>query len=272
MKTARTPHAKIATAGYDPNVPNIARIYDYFLGGKDNFLADRMQAETIIGIAPYVPRLAVANRTFLGRVVRYLAEEAGIRQFLDIGSGLPTRQNVHEVAQQITANTRVVYVDNDSLVLAHARALLTATPTTHVIEGDVREPGELLSAAGTYLDFSRPVALLLFAILHFFPDGGAYDPYGIVDTLIRALAPGSYVAISHVEPTPAMLDASRHYTPADVVFRDHDRVMPFFAGTTLVDPGLVRLNEWRPVDHDPVFPSDAPDIPAWALGGVGRKP
>ncbi|WP_424529248.1 SAM-dependent methyltransferase [Sphaerisporangium viridialbum] len=272
MNAARTPHAKIATGGYDPNVPNIARIYDYFLGGKDSSLADRMQAATIIEIAPYVPRLAVANRTFLGRVIRYLAQEAGIRQFLDIGSGLPTRQNVHEVAQQITADTRVVYVDNDSVVLAHARALLATTPTTHVIEGDLRQPGELLSATGAYLDFSQPIAVLLFAILHFFPDGGAYDPYRIVGTLTDALAPGSYLAISHVEPTPAMLDASRHYTAADVAFRDHDRVMPFFAGTTLVAPGLVRLNEWRPVDHDSVFPSDAPDVPAWALGGVGRKP
>jgi hypothetical protein len=154
----------------------------------------------------------------------------------------------------------------------HARALLATTPTTYVISGDLRDSGKILGEASAYLDFSEPVAVLLFAILHFFPDGGEHDPYRIVGTLIDSLAPGSCVAISHVETTPAMLDASEHYTAADVVFRDHDRVLPFFNGTTLLDPGLVRLNEWRPVDHDPIFPMDHPDVPVWVLGGVGRKP
>ncbi len=261
----RAPH-------FDPSRPNIARIYDYFLGGKDHCRADREQAAKIIAIAPYVPRLAVANRTFLGRVVRYLAKEAGVRQFLDIGSGLPTRQNVHEIAQEANADARVVYVDNDPLVLVHARALLATTPTTHVIDGDLRDSGRILGEASRFLDFSQPIAVLLFAILHFFPDGGEHDPYRIVSTLTDSLAPGSYLAISHVEPAPAMIEAAGAYTAADVAFRDHHGVLPFFNGTTLVEPGLVRLNEWRPDDHDSIYPSDWPDVPVWVLGGVGRKP
>lgn len=257
---------------YDPSQPNIARIYDCFLGGKDHFPVDRQVAARVIEIAPYVPRLAVANRTFLRRVVRYLAQEAGIRQFLDIGSGLPTRQNVHEVAQAVTPDARVVYVDNDPLVLAHADALLATNPTTHAVGGDLRESGAILGQASTLLDFSQPIAVLLFAILHFFPDGGEHDPYRIVGTLTDSLASGSYVAISHLEPTPAMIEASHGYTAAEIAFRDRDRVLPFFAGTTLVEPGLVRLNEWRPDDFDPVYPSDHPDVPVWVLGGVGKKP
>ncbi|RCG29480.1 SAM-dependent methyltransferase [Sphaerisporangium album] len=272
MNLSDTPDATIAAPVHDPQRPNVARMYDYFLGGKDNFPADREEADKIIRAVPYLPRLAVANRTFLARVVRYLAREAGVRQFLDIGSGLPTRQNVHEVAQEIIPGARVVYVDNDPLVRAHATAILATTPTTYALTGDLRLSEEIVRAAGRYLDLSEPVGVLLFAVLHFFPDGGAHDPYEITGTLLRALAPGSYLAVSHLEPTPAMIAASLHYTPADVVFRDHAQVSRFFTGTRLVDPGVVRLNEWRPVDHDPVFPSDHPDIPVWVLGGVGRKP
>jgi hypothetical protein len=269
---ATTTDVTITAPSFDPTRPNIARIYDYFLGGKDHYPADRVQAAKIIELAPYVPRLARANRAYLGRVIRYLAGEVGIRQFLDIGSGLPTRQNVHEVAQQIIPDARVVYVDNDPLVLIHAHALLATTPTTHAISADLRNPGNLLREASTYLDFSQPVAVLMFAILHFFPDGGEHDPYRIVATVTDPLASGSYLALSHLEPTPAMLKASQHYTAADLVFRTHHEVLPFFNGTTLVDPGLVRLNEWRLVDHDPIFPDDFPDRPVWVLGGVGRKP
>jgi O-methyltransferase involved in polyketide biosynthesis len=258
--------------GVDTTKPSVARVYDYFLGGKDNYAADRQVAEQVIADAPYVPRLAVANRTFLGRVVRFLADEAGIAQFLDIGSGLPTRQNVHQVVQSVNPDARVLYVDNDPIVLCHAHALLATNGNTRVIAGDLRDPDGIIDQAGTFLDLSRPVAVLLFAVLHFFPSGGEHDPYRIVGGLLDTAATGSYVAISHVEPTLRMVSASRHYTAAQVAFRTRQQVLPFFDGTALVPPGLVSLHQWRPIHIDPVFPEDDAREPVWVSGGVGRKP
>jgi hypothetical protein len=185
-------------ARFDPSVPHPARVYDYWLGGKDHFPADRQVAEQVIRQRPQVVAGARANRAFLARVVRYLAAERGIGQFLDIGTGLPCADNTHQVAQHIDPAARVVYVDNDPLVLVHARALLTSTPqgACDYLEADLRDPGHILDKAAAALDFTRPVAVLLLAVLHFLPDTDY--PAAIVATLAAGLAPGSYLAISHL--------------------------------------------------------------------------
>src|SRR5579863_9773615 len=183
---------------FDPEIPHPARIYNYWLGGKDHFPADRRAAEEVIRHRPEVVAGARANRAFLARAVRYLAAECGIRQFLDIGTGLPAPASTHEVAQQVAPDCAVVYADNDPLVLVYARALLTCRPPGRCgyLDADLRDTGALMAQASRILDFTRPAAVLLLAILHFIPDGD--DPAGIVATLARALAPGSYLAISHL--------------------------------------------------------------------------
>ena len=198
MVSPNSPEKDLGPAEIDITRPHPARTWDYYLGGKDNFAADRAVADKVIAAWPGMRVAARENRKFLGRAVQYLAGEAGIDQFLDIGSGLPTASNVHEVAQAINPAARVVYVDNDPLVLAHARALLTSMPegACDYLDADLRDPELILRDAARTLDFTQPAAIMLVAVLHFIPD--ASDPQGIVATLAGALAPGSFVAVSHL--------------------------------------------------------------------------
>ncbi|MEN3535837.1 SAM-dependent methyltransferase [Microbispora sp. ZYX-F-249] len=257
-------------AGIDIRTPNVARMYDYYLGGKDNFAADREAAERVIAAAPVTREVARGNRAFLGRVVRFLAGEAGIGQFLDIGAGLPTRDNVHQVAQRANAAARVVYVDNDPVVLSHARALLATDERTRVVLGDVRKPGDILTdpEVRSLLDLSRPVAVLLVAVLHFVPDHE--DPYGAVRALVDAMAPGSFLVVSHIEHRPELATAAKPYDRANapVVPRTFDEVARFFDGLELVPPGLVNVRRWRP-DELVLSTRLDPDVPCF--GGVGVK-
>ncbi len=255
----------------DTTVPHIARIYNYWLGGKDNYAVDREAAEKVIAATPTVRPGVVANRAFLGRAVRHMAIEGGIRQFLDIGTGIPSASNTHEVAQSVAPESRVVYVDNDPIVLAHARALLTSTtgPTSY-IDADARDTDTILAEAARTLDFSQPIGLMLIAILHCVPDED--DPYGLVRALVDAVPAGSYLAISH----PASDQVPEHAAKAEaaltrsmrqkVTFRSHEQVSRFFGGTELIDPGVVALPEWRP-DSGP-----GPDTPVTGMwGGVGKE-
>ena len=255
----------------DTSVAHIARVYDYWLGGKDNFAADRAAAEQAIAAWPDIVLSVRANRAFLARVVRYLAGEAGIRQFLDIGTGIPATSNTHEVAQSVAPDSRVVYVDNDPVVLAHARALLTSGPhgVTSYLDADLRDTGRVLSAAAETLDFSRPVAVMLMAILQHI--GDAEDPWAIVAVLLGALPPGSYLALSHpaadIEAeAQGKLAAGLNQTMAEkVTMRDRAQVGRFFDGLELVEPGLVRVPQWRPASELEA------KSPAGLWGGVGRK-
>jgi hypothetical protein len=262
--------------GIDLSRPHPARVYDYALGGKNHFAADREIAEKVFASWPSVRTVARENRAFLGRAVRYLAREAGIRQFLDIGTGLPTVDNVHEVAQSVAPSARIVYVDNDPLVLAHARALLTSAPEgrTAYIHADLRDPGAILSDPATreVLDFSQPIALMLVAIMHFIPD--EEKPAEIIATLLDALPPGSYLAASHATaehnpdgPTVGQ-DAYRE-TGIPFQLRDSDEFARLaFPGLELVPPGVVLVSEWRPEDTGPrPKPSEVN-----CYGGVARKP
>ena len=260
----------------NPGVPHIARIYDYWLGGKDNYAADRQVAEQMSEVNPHVAEGVRANRAFLARSVRYLAEHEGIRQFLDIGTGLPSPDNTHQVAQSVAPETRVVYTDNDRIVLAHARALLTSGPlgATTYVEADLRDPGKILAEAAGLLDFSRPVAVLLLAVLHVIGDDE--DPYEIVARLMGPLPPGSFLVISHgatdIEPEMMAAMAARldkmmppGQRPA---FRDRAAVARFFDGQDLIEPGVVPITRWRPAPGTVVDPGVP--IPMW--GAVGRKP
>ena len=243
----------------DTTKPHIARMYDYILGGKNNYAVDREAAEKVLAASPHVRVGARANRRFLIDAVRRLAQEAGVRQFLDIGSGLPTQQNVHEVAQAIDPDARVVYVDNDPLVRVHAEALLATDPNTIVLEGDLRDPQALLNRPELreHLDFSQPIALLLVAVLHFIED--TQQAYRIVKTLCDALPPGSYLAISHVlkdekQEGPAAQARAMYSRPGfGAVPRTKDEILGFFTGLTPVGDGLVHLADWtvpgKSIDH-----------------------
>ncbi len=252
------------TAGsrFDPDIPHPARIYNYWLAGKDHFPADRRAAEEVIRHRPQVVAGARANRAFLARAVRYLAAECGIRQFLDIGTGLPAPASTHEVAQQAAPDCVVVYTDNDPLVLVYARALLTARPPGRCgyVDADLRDTATLLAQASRTLDFSRPAAVLLLAILHFIPD--CDGPAGLVTTLASALAPGSYLVISHLTgdlapgPVAAGVGAYNAAVPAAVIPRSHAQVTALFGGLRLVPPGVVPLPEWRPTVPGPAARAD----------------
>ena len=249
---------QLAGGGLDTSVPNVARIYDFMLGGKDHFAADRDAAERVMREIPHSALACRQNRDFLGRAVRLLAAQ-GIRQFLDIGSGLPTRDNVHEIAQAAAPGSRVVYVDYDNIVVTHARALLEkGSDGVLVVQGDVREPGKIISDAKALIDFSEPVAILLFAILHFLPDED--DPYGIVGTLADALVPGSAVAISHLtgEGTdPAKGRAAQQVyqgASAPAVPRSRQEIARFFDGLDLIDPGATDINLWPARSLEPAAP------------------
>ena len=263
-------------ARIDTTKPHPARVYDYLLGGKDNFAIDRETAEKVMRTWGTVRASARENRAFLGRAVRYLAAEAGIRQFLDIGTGLPSANNVHEVAQSIAPECRVVYVDNDPIVLAHARAMLASSPQgrTAYVNADAREPAKILADPLTQetLDFSQPIALMLVAILHFLPD--EQNPAAMIATLLDALPSGSYLAATHVTPEydPEMLyRAGQVYTERGLAgaLRTADEFAELaFTGLEIVEPGIVPVSEWRPEGSGP-HPLRAE---VNANGGVGRKP
>jgi hypothetical protein len=261
----------------DTSVPNVARIYDYWLGGKDNFAADREAAELSTRAVPALPWLSRENRKFLGRAVRFCAG-AGITQFLDIGSGLPTMENVHEVAGQAAEDPHVVYVDNDPVVISHACALLS-TPRTAAARGDLTRPEEILRAPEVrrLIDFEQPVAILIVATLHFIPDEAG--PAAAVARLREAMAPGSYLVISHVEMSPEHgvgteprsqtardLGEAQQGTPWGPV-RTREEIAGFFGDLTLVAPGLVDVWDWRPDSDVVVISSDVMTV----VGAVARK-
>jgi hypothetical protein len=265
------------TTRINTGVPNPARIYDYLLGGKDNFPADREVAEQILAIAPVTREVVEDNRKFLRRAVEVLAD-AGARQFIDLGSGLPTQGNVHEIAQAAAPGSRVVYVDNDPMVVAHSRALL-AGDNTVAIEGDLRQPDKVLGhpEVRELIDFGQPVALLLLAILHFVPDDE--DPFGIVARYRDALPAGSHLAISHgtrdIPQRPdlspeemadmgAKVEQLYQLTTASLVTRTRAEVERFFDGLELLEPGVVEIQRWRPDGRTSL-------LPGGFYGGVARK-
>jgi hypothetical protein len=260
----------------DSSKPHSARIYDYFIGGKNHFAADREAAAEVQRNSPAVRVAARENRAFLGRAVRYLAVEAGIRQFLDIGTGLPTMDNVHNVAQAVTPSARVVYVDNDPLVLTHARALLTSSPEgrTDYIDADLRDPAAILADPVTreVLNFEQPIGLIMVAILHFMQDED--KPSQILATLLDALPSGSYLAASHLSTehdptaTTAGMNVMRRAGIAMQKRDSDDFAALAFRGLELVPPGVVLVSEWRPDDPGP-RPTPA-EVNCY--GGVARKP
>ena len=264
------PAEKGQRPAFDTTVANHARVYNYLLGGKDNFAADRAAGEAAIKAYPATAYAARANRAFLARVVRYLAADAGIRQFLDIGTGIPTANNTHQVAESVSPECRIVYVDNDPAVLAHARALLTTSPEGAVdyLDADLRDPEKILTEAARTLDFSQPVAVMLVALLHVIGDDD--DPHGCVARLIDAVPSGSYLALSHVacdiEPEK-VADAMGRLSRAgnrQGFARSHAEVTRFFGELELVEPGLVQVSKWRPAIEA------KRSVAMW--GGVGRKP
>lgn len=258
----------------DTTVAHSARFWDYLLGGKDNYQVDREAGDRILALAPGYHDAARAVRGFLVRVVRHLAGEAGIRQFLDIGTGLPTVNNTHEVAQATAPECRIVYVDNDPLIMAHARALLTSTPqgVTDYVFADLRDPDTILREAARTLDFSQPIALMLLGIINHIMDTD--QAHAIVDRLMDALPSGSYLAIAH--PTTevdaeAMREVVRRWnegggTPP-VIFRSRQEMIRFFDGTVLLEPGVVSCSLWRPEPNQFGGPAEV-----YEFGGIGRKP
>ena len=259
-------------APFDTSVAHVARVYNYWLGGNDYFAADRAAGEQAIKAFPNIVLSARANRAFLARAVRFLATEAGIRQFLDIGTGIPSANNTHEVAQKVAPDSRIVYVDNDPIVLTHARTLLTSDPAgaTEYLDADLREPRQILAGAARLLDYSRPVAVMLMAILQHLDD--ADDPLKVVAALMGAMPPGSYLALSHpakdidAEAMAKMADSLNQMMAEKVTFRDRSAVARFFDGLELVEPGMVQASKWRPANE-----AEAAS-PAALWAGVARKP
>ncbi|MBV9449413.1 MAG: SAM-dependent methyltransferase [Streptosporangiaceae bacterium] len=262
-------------AEIDTSVAHVARVYDYLLGGKANFQVDRDAADRAYAAWPGgidgVRADARAHRAVLGRVVRYLVRDAGIRQLLDIGTGIPKENNVHEVAQREAPESRIVYVDRDPIVLAHAHKLLRSTPqgATRYIYGDLNEPEAILIEAQQTLDFSQPIAVVIFGVFHFFAESG--DPGGIVNRIAAALAPGSYLAVTHLARDVEGKDLTETFNRLNkmmdqsVILRSRDEVTALFGGLEIVQPGVVQLPEWRPE------PGTAPPgpLPMWV--GLARK-
>jgi SAM-dependent methyltransferase len=253
----------------DASAPNVARVWNYLVGGRDNFEADRKAARQLISVAPVMAEVAPASRAFHGRAVRLLTE-GGIRQFLDIGTGLPTAGNTHDVAQAVAPESRIVYVDNDQIVLSHARALLTSSDegTTSYLEADARDPGAIISQARDTLDFSQPVAVILIDILNFIHGIAAVT--GILRTLLDALASGSYLVVmqpaSDLDPSLATAAVRwNQIAPTPVVLRERAEVASWADGLDLMQPGVVQVNQWRP-DED-TSPREMP-----LYGFVARKP
>ena len=264
-----------STHVFDTGTAHVARVYDYWLGGKDNFEADRRYGDDLERRVPSIRITARMNRLFLGRAVRYLTAEAGVRQFLDIGTGLPTADNTHQVAQSIAPESRVVYTDNDPMVLAHARALLTSSADgkTAYIDADLRNPGDILNAKELTetLDLTQPVAIMLLAVLHLVSDDEV--AYPTIETLLNTMPSGSYLVISHATGdfwSQDRVDAANATNKAhnvDFRFRSHAEVSRFFTGLDLVEPGIVPVTQWR-ADGGPT--AEPEDSNLWA--GVGRKP
>ena len=259
--------------GIDTSTPNVARIYDYLLGGKDNFAADREAAKRLIEAIPDVAAIARDNRSFLGRAVRYLVIEGGIRQFLDLGGGLPTQANVHELAQGVAPEARVVYVDNDPVVASHGRALLAAGDQVGMVFGDLRDPAGIMHDPGVLglLDLTQPLAVLCTSTLHFIADEA--EPHKIIAEYRDQMAPGSYLAITHGtledDPEGEGDKATGVYRQASsqLHVRTLPEVLRFFDGFELIEPGLTWITQWRPE------PGTRPvGRPHSMRGGVGRKP
>jgi hypothetical protein len=273
--TQSAPQEQHVAAGLalDPTVPNPARIWNYWVGGKDHFDADRALAEQFGQVVPKMPLIARLTRQFLADTVSQLVAD-GIRQFLDIGTGLPTADNTHEVAQRAAPESRIVYVDNDPVVLAHARALLTSSSqgSTAYLDADIRDPAKILAQAAETLDFSQPIAVLLIAVLHFVQDSD--DPYGIVTTLMDAVPSDSYLAILHGASdvgSDDMPEAERRYNAqasAQFHARDREHVSRFFDGLDLVGPGLVNLSHW----WQGTSADSGADTEVAAYCGLARKP
>ncbi|HEY2576942.1 MAG TPA: SAM-dependent methyltransferase [Streptosporangiaceae bacterium] len=259
---------------FDTSRPNVARVYDYLLGGKDNYAADRALGNQIIATLPTVQVGVRAQRALLSRVVRYLVRDAGIRQLIDIGSGLPTAENVHEIAHRYAPESRVAYIDNDPIVLAHARALLAHDTTTIAVDGDLCEPTTILENPEIlgHLDWDEPIGLLLCGILHYVLDDER--PGEVIRALSDGLPSGSYVFIHHLldsgDPEGADLQASMVKGLGRVQFRTMDQIRAFFGGLELVEPGLVLVPDWRPSINTP----SAHDVPVLRLAcaGVAGKP
>ena len=262
-----------AGTGIDTTVSHSARIWDYWLKGKDNYAVDREVGDRIEEMLPDIVRQAREDRLFLGRVVRYLAGEAGIRQFLDIGTGLPTADNTHQVAQRVAPESKIVYVDNDPLVLAHARALLTSTPegTTDYIHADMHDPGNILAGAGRTLDFGQPVAITMLGVLWHVMDND--EAYAIVGHLMEVMPSGSYLALNHPtlevtgEKMATAIQYWNQYGKPPGTHRTPDELARFFDGMDLVEPGVVSITRWRPETTTSGEPEEIDQF-----GGVGRKP
>jgi O-methyltransferase involved in polyketide biosynthesis len=267
-------HAAWPPPGIDTTVASPARVWNYWVGGKDNFGADREAAERVLASVPFMPMIARYARRFLADAVRRLVTEHGVRQFLDIGTGLPTAENTHEVAQRFAPAARIVYVDNDPIVLTHARALLTSSPegSTDYVDADLRDVDAILAGAAHTLDFSEPVAVLLIAILHFIP--GEDDPYGIVRRLMDAVPSGSYLVLVHaaadIQPGlvgPGMALYNR-MSSTPISLRTRADIGRFFDGVDLLEPGVVPLDEWWVPDD--VEPGARGMLAGYA--GIARKP
>ncbi len=268
------PHPPVTET--DLSRPSAARVYDYFLGGMHNFDVDRQLAERVLAVAPWVQDVTHANRRFLKRVVEYLVTEAGVTQFLDLGSGIPTVGNVHETAQRHSQRARVVYVDVDSVAVAYSREVLGGDNDTLVVQADMRDVAAVLDRARELLDFSQPVAVLMVSVLLFLPDDQL--PFELVQRYLDPLADGSYLGISHVtdEHATGVLRAQTEAVTAayaaagtPIVARTHEQVADFFAGLELVEPGVVPLDGWR---TGPDIRLADPAIAALSLGGLARKP
>ena len=269
-------HARVTgtTLDFDTSVAHPARVYDAWLGGKDHFAADRAAAEQVMRTNPNIGPTVRTNRAFLVRAVRYLAAEAGIRQFLDLGTGLPSANNVHEVAQSVAPDAKVVYVDFDPIVLAHARALLTGTPgTVAYIQADLRDSSGILARATRMLDVHQPIAVMLLMTLQFVPDED--DPYGLVKTYMDAVPSGSYLVISHPAsdggaPAAVASKGTARYNElvaTKMTRRSREEVLRFFDGLEILEPGLVPMAQWRPSPGDVVPKRLSP-----AHCAVARKP
>ena len=265
----------LVTNDVDISRPSAARVYDYFLGGAHNFESDRVLAERVLALAPWVRLVTYSNRRFLRRAVQYLVNEAGIRQFLDVGSGIPTAGNVHTTAHEVDPESRVIYVDVDPVAVAHGRELLAGDGRVLVVEADLRDVGAVFEGAAGFLDFTEPVAVLMVSVLLFIPD--AQRPDEIVSRYLAPVAEGSYLAISHVTDEHAVGElreqaqavmAAYAVAGTPVVARSREQITSWFAGVELVEPGVVFLDDWRPAGEE----RPPADVAALSYGGVARKP
>jgi hypothetical protein len=256
----------------DVSAPNVARVWNYLAGGRDNFEADRKVARQLIRVAPVMEHIGPAARAFLSRGVRYLAADAGLRQFLDIGTGIPASGNLHDLAQGLAPDSRIVCVDNDPVVLSHARALLRSTPegAASVIEADARDPRRIMAEAGKTLDFGQPVGVVMTHLLNFI--GRDAEVRWILSAVLGALCPGSYLVIMHPasDLDENLIEATRRWNKAattQATLRGREEITAWFAGLEIIDPGVVPVAEWRPRSEDPSYDGVVP-----LYGIVARKP